>query len=1381
MVLEGVDCADGDKHDPGAGSTHRAPRYRVVGIGASAGGLAAFTELLHALPARTGAAILLAQHLDPKQHSMLADILSRESALPVIEAADGMTIEVDHVYVMPASTSMRVKNGRISLGERSKSSERFLPVDSLFKSLAEEYGDKGVGIVLSGTGSDGVLGLTAIREAGGLTYAQEPGTAEYDGMPSAAVGAGVVDAALALKELAAELVRLGEHRPDAVRVDLGADGNVAYNEILSLVQKATGLELTDYRKTTLMRRISRRMLLRGATTMSQYLERLREDPAEIRALYGDVLVNVTQFFRDPQVLDALKQEVFPAIVQRMQGVGPIRIWVPGCAKGQEPYSILMALTEYLDEAGVSAEIQMFASDVNERDVAFARAGVYPQGITAEVSAERLKRFFEQAAGGYQIKRPIREMCVFATHDITRDPPFSKIELVSLRNVLIYMERRLQQRVLQVLHYAIEPGGFLLLGSSESVGNDSTLFVAVDARNRIYRRKPGPARLLAGLGPFTRSVPSASEGSAASEEFNVFAQADKLVHGQYQPPAVLLSGNSEVLQFRGDIGPFLTPAEGPPDYRLSRLVSPGLASAVEASVRAASEAGAPAMRRGRMPDGADGKREVEIEAVPLSSPEGDAYFIVFFRPQRVKGPSAGTGERGDMATVGQADEAALLRRELDDAREQLETVVSERESANADLRSANEKFQASNEELRTINEEFQTAQEELQSTNEELTTLNDELRNRNTELVQLSDDLRNVIDGVEIPIIILGSDLRIRRFTPQASAVVNIMPADVGRPIVDLSLKVEFAQLQRQALEVIASGQPSEAEVRERGGRWLSMRIRPYLTHDGSIDGVVIAFIDIDDLKRSSEEAHAAREHAEAIVETVRDPLVTTSTDLVVIEANRAFYESFGLDPKETVGRPLYSLNDGYWDSDELREQLHRVDSGEEIVGFEVDGPLGGQRRRITRVTARLVRESAEAHVLLLAMEDATAAASRQALTSALNDISLTLASSMEFSSVLEKVLAEASHALSADSAALLLERDTHWVMTGVYGLSRSVVGKTLLESDLSVALEALRTGQPVLLPDAARTRFETTLGLNPQHRAALLVPIVLRDSVIGSVSFHLVGTGVAFTEAEDDFGRRLGTLLAFAIENAELFAEQRDIAQTLQSALVSAPKKIQGLTFGYLYRSATRAASVGGDFFDLFELDDDRVGILIGDVSGKGVRAATVTALTRNTIRALTYENDSPADVMRRANEVIFKATSASTFVTLLLCILDTSTGTIAYCSAGHTTGLIRKADGSVELFESHSPLAGALERADFSDGHSVLAAEDTLVLYTDGITEARRGKDLFGEERVVGLLQEQASMDPKTVPQIILDAVLEYADGKLSDDVAIVAVALDRTADSKP
>ncbi len=1305
---------------------------------------------------------------------MLTDILSRESKLPVIEASQGAAIEIDRVYVMPADTSMRVKKATIALRKRGKSKERFLPVDALFKSLADDYGETAVGVVLSGTGSDGVLGLTAMREAGGLAYAQDPAEAEYDGMPRAAIDAGVVDSALGVKKLAAELVRLGENVPAPAHPEKATADERAYSEILSLLQKSTGLDLTDYRKTTLRRRISRRMLLHDASDLTAYVAKLRENPAEIDALYNDVLVNVTQFFRDPQAIDALKREVFPAIVGRAQG--PVRMWVPGCSKGQEAYTILMALTEYLDEAGSSAEVQMFASDVNERDVTFARAGIYPQGISGEVSPERLARFFEQVPEGFQIKRAIREMCVFATHDITRDPPFSKVDLVSLRNVLIYMERRLQQRVIQILHYAIEPGGFLLLGSSESVGTDSTLFGPVDKKNRIYRRLPGPARLLAGLAPSAGRTAYAGERPAARAEYNVFAEADRLVRGEYQLPGLLLSMNWEVLQFRGNVGPFLAPVEGPPDFRLTKLVSPGLASGVEAAVRAASEEGVPARRRGRMPRAENETVEVEIEAVPLTSPEGDSYFIVFFRSEPAATAGAVAGTRGRRTKEAPADEATLLRQELDQTRGQLETVLSERESANADLRTVNEKFQASNEELRTINEEFQTAQEELQSTNEELTTLNDELRVRNFELVQLADDLRNVIDGVQIPIIILDRDLCIRQFTPQASSIVSIMPSDVGRPITDLNLRVEFAELKRRVLEVLDSREPSETEVRDLDGRWLSMRIRPYVTTGGATDGVVVAFIDIDELKRSGEETHAAREHAEAIVETVRQPLITMTIDLVVIEANAAFYDSFNTNAEETIGRPLYELDDGYWDVPELRERLGRVAAGEEIADFEVDRPLGPLGRRITKVGARRIRESSEVPAILLTMEDATAAVRRQALTSALNDISLTLASSLEFDAVLHRVLAESSTALDADSAALLLKRDNGWVMTGAFGLPDEVLGRTLGSDDLPMPLDNIKTGEPVLLSDLDEDRRArmAKLGVDPQHRAALLVPIIFRDSIVGSMWFHFVRTEVVVTPAEDDFGRRLGTMLAFAIESAELYSEQRDIAQTLQAALVAAPKKIPGITFRYLYRSATKAASVGGDFFDLYELDGGRVAILIGDVSGKGVRAATLTALTRNTIRALAYENPSPAEIIRKANGVVFKATPSATFVTLLLCILDTSSGEITYCSAGHPPGLIRKADGGVVQFKSGSPLAGAFEGIDFEDGTATLRKGDVLVVYTDGITEARCGKDLFGEQRVVELLEAQDTVEPKTLPQVILDGVLEYAGGRLSDDVAIVAVALD-------
>lgn len=1355
--------------------------FPVVGVGASAGGLEAFTDLLSALPARVGVALLVVQHLDPKQQSRLVDILARSSKMPVVEAARGALLEPDHVYVMPPNTTMKVKQGAITLQQRPKPPARVLPIDLLFRSLADEYGSLAVGVVLSGTGTDGVLGLGAIRDAGGLAYAEDPATAEYDGMPKSAIESGVVDAALDVSGIAQQLVRLGTEAQsgkggaDLATAKVDVD-DAALGSILDLVHDTTGLDLSSYRKTTLLRRISRRMLFEGSESMQSYLETLRNDPAKVEALYRDVLVNMTRFFRDPAVLDALKQQVFPRILKRKESEEPFRIWVPGCSKGQEAYSIAMTLVEFLENADSSVEIQMFASDVNELDVEFARSGVYPHGIASEISPERLVRFFVQVPGGYQIARSIREMCVFATHDVTKDPPFSKLDLVSLRNVLIYMERSLQEQVIQTLHYALEPGGYLLLGSSETVGTQTFLFDVVDKKNRIYLRKPGARRPLSGIVSSAGRVGftgRARQGRGAPE-FDVFEEAEKVVRGSYQPTGVLLTADLDILQFRGDMGPYLAPAEGPPELRVSRLVAPGLSWAVESAAREAGSEQAAALRHAALTLADGGRREIDIEAVPIVAPSGEHYFLVLFR-DRAEGRSGLTPEPEPGDQMGsEAREAPALMRELDETRRQLEAVVSERESANADLRAVNEKYQSSNEELRTINEEFQTAQEELQSTNEELTTLNDELRNRNAELGHLADDLTNVIDGVEIPILILAPDLTIRRFAPQAGVIANIVPADVGRPLTDLNLKVDVPDISTLADRVLEQGAPTQADVRGDDGRWHSMRIRPYRTTEGDIDGVVIAFIDIDGLRRSTESSEAARQHAEAVLQTVRQPFLALDADLSVVEANDAYYAVFNASPSDTIGRSLYELGQGQWDAPALRGGLDRVvSSGEEIADLEIDQEFAALGRRIMRLDARRVKEAADALVVLLAIEDVTVATRRQHLTLALNDISMTVASTMDLDQVLERVLRESSEALGAFSAALLGKQGSAWVVKGAHGLAEGIIGTLIDGVDFPVDVDSLHARRPVLLADAADdASFRSALGVDSEDRAAVLVPIVFRDETIGALSFHFHRAELIFTEAEEEFGRRLGSIMALAVESASLYAEQREIADTLQSALLTLPTSIPRVDFGYLYRSATKAAAVGGDFYDLFELDGGRVGVLIGDVSGKGVRAATLTALVKNTIRAFSYSNASPAAVMKMTNEVVLKATPASVFVTVLFCVLDTASGSLVYCSAGHTTGLIRRVGGAVELLEVGSALVGAFETLEFRDGEASIEKGDVLVVYTDGVTEAKNSaRELFGEERVIEFIRTLKVSRPKSVPKAIFKEVLEHADGNLSDDVAIVAL----------
>ena len=576
---------------------------RIAGIGASAGGLDSFSRLLSALPEHVGLALVLAQHLDPTHESHLAQILGHSSKMPVLEVTDGMRIEHDHVYVMPSGSGLVVSGGLLHLRPlRAKGDSH--RIDALFESLAQECLAGSVGMILSGTGEDGLRGLAAIADAGGLAFAQDPETAEYRGMPQAAIDGGVVEAALTPEELAEVLVRIGtdEYVPRSKR---GESGTVQLDEadldrIMNIVHESTGLDLSGYRRASLSRRISRRMLLADVTSTADYVARLQADPSEISALYRDILVNVTEFFRDPEVLESLAGEVLPEILRALPAEDEIRVWVPGCSTGQEAYSIAMLLLEYADETRPLPTAHVFGSDVNASDIEVARTGVYPPSIEHEVSPDRLGRFFVPVPGGYRVNQVVRDMCVFAVHDVIQDPPFSKLDLVSFRNVLIYMERPLQRRVFQVLHYALKPGGFLLLGSAEAADMDSGLFSVADKKHHIYVRSPGPSIL--------------------------------------------------------------------PTLSSSR-----------------------------------------------------------FRHE----PSRGPDTPGDDAP-------------------RMDAAASEIE------------------ELRTINEEFQTAQEELQSTNEELTTLNDELRNRNAALVTLTDDLNNVLEGAEIPLLILDKELHIRRFTPQSA-------------------------------------------------------------------------------------------------------------------------------------------------------------------------------------------------------------------------------------------------------------------------------------------------------------------------------------------------------------------------------------------------------------------------------------------------------------------------------------------------------------------------------------------------------------------------------------------------------------------------------------
>ncbi len=843
--------------------------FPVVGVGASAGGLDAVTRLLEAVPEQPGLAILIALHLQPHTESQVPDLLSRVTKLPVHQAADGMKVQADHVYIIPPNTTMTIEDGAIVLKSRPAHGVH-MPIDHLFRSLAEAQKSRAIGVILSGEGSDGTLGFKDIKAQGGITFAQDEKSARHISMPRSAIADGCVDYVLPPAGIAQELARLAHHPysaaetgaaqgPAAEGLATGSRGDPVH-QVIALLRTGTEVDFTHYKRATIHRRIERRMALRGVERLEDYLQLLRDDPAELHNLYQDFLIRVTQFFRDPEAFAALQEKVFPLLVQNRTPNSPIRVWVSGCSTGEEVYSLAISLLEVLGSQPDAPQVKILATDLNEAALARARAGVYLDNIEIDVSPERLRRFFIRLDGNYQISKAVRELCVFSRHNMGIDPPFSHLDLISCRNVLIYLDAALQRRVLPILHYALEPGGFLFLGASESIGGFGDLFATIDARHRLFIKKPASASVAMEFRPYAVSdVPGAragrEEGVPVWNALDVQREADRIVLSRYAPVGVVIDEALTVLQFRGRTGPYLEPAPGLASLDLLRMLREGLLAEVRSAINQARMENVPVTREGlRIVDG-EAPRLVRVEVVPFKVPSsGIRFFLVLFQDT---GPRAEPPAPSHPAPAGPAvpaeQQVLQLQQELAAMRDYLQSAIEEQESTNEELKSANEEILSANEELQSTNEELQTAKEEAQSANEELATVNEELRHRNAELARVNNDLVNLLSGVNIPIVMVGRDLRIRRFTPLAEKLFNLIPTDMGRPISDIKPNLRLEELPRLITSVIDTLAPHESEVQDLEGRWYSLRIRPYVTLDSKIDGASVVLLDIDSLKRALEQ------------------------------------------------------------------------------------------------------------------------------------------------------------------------------------------------------------------------------------------------------------------------------------------------------------------------------------------------------------------------------------------------------------------------------------------------------------------------------------------------------------------------------------------------
>ncbi len=844
----------------GEGATLAIPR--VVGIGASAGGFEAFRQFLHHVPADTGMAFVFIQHLDPQHTSMLPELLAPHTSMPVVSITDHTSVVPNHVYLIPSNTVVTIIKGVLYLNPPIENHGLRLPINHFFRSLAKDQAERGVGIVLSGTGSDGTEGLAAIQAAGGTTIAQTPSTADYPEMPISAIERGVVTHVLDITSMSHILL-------NSAPIQDTAFSNETLYAILTLLKQATGHNFMHYKHATLRRRIAGRMQQLRITDIETYLERLQQDRNETDLLFRELLIGVTEFFRDPDAFEALVPTVIKNLL-RDRGIGAsLRVWVPGCATGEEAYSLAIMLHEHLSQLDTPPSLQIFATDIDDAALVIARRGYYNASIKEHVSDKRLARYFEADANGYRIAKFLRELCLFSTHNVISDPPFGRMDLVACRNLLIYFDADLQRQIISTFHYALAPGGYLFLGSAESVmgaSDSSDIFRVIDSRYRIYQRKERIIQSKIMLPWATANQPtmriSGTSQQPAFQSDKIATTIERVLLRDYTPTAIAVDAHGTIAYISGKTTPYLNVPPGIPTANLFDLAHPDLRLALRIALRTASQSLTSVVREDLTLSLPDGYTQLSLTVHPFSEPHPDTgLFLVILQAQEQ--PISSTTQNIN-PHVNESD--TTLAQELQRTRETLEATISELQESNIDLTAANEELRSVNEELHAANEELQTSKEEIQSINEELQTVNAELSLKIEEIDRVNADLANLFASAQIPAIFLRLDGRITRFTAQATELFALIGTDCGRPLSDLKAKFIGDDLQTLIQQVLQNLEPIESSVYQpESERWWSMRIRPYHTLANKVDGVVLTFADITLLKQTESILQQAHDQLESRV------------------------------------------------------------------------------------------------------------------------------------------------------------------------------------------------------------------------------------------------------------------------------------------------------------------------------------------------------------------------------------------------------------------------------------------------------------------------------------------------------------------------------------
>ncbi len=958
-------------------------QFPVVGIGASAGGLDAFKALLGALPHDTGAAFILIQHLDPLHASMLGELLASHTRMPVKQAAEDVLIEPNRVYLIPPGVSLAIKHGKLRLTQPAERHGARMAFDFFLHSLAEDCGDRAICVMLSGSGTDGSAGLRAVKEKGGFVIVQDPAEAGFDGMPKSAIQTRLVDLVLPVASIPGAIVRHINrltHSTDAKPAERSAPQS-RFSEILDLVRGKTGQDFSLYKIGTITRRIERRMAMAGVTDAAGYIEMLRANAAELDSLAQDLLINVTQFFRDASAFETLAESVIPDMIAAHPTDRPLRIWTPGCSTGEEVYSLTILFLEAIAASKRNIKLLVFASDVDAHSVAFARAGLYGAEIAQQVSPERLSRFFTEEGGSLRVTRDLRETVVFTVQDLLADPPFSRLDLISCRNVLIYLRADAQERILSLFHFALRVGGVLFLGRSETIGKFAESFEPISKKQRIYRHisvsRPGevefPTREPLGE---RQQTPPQPEFRKLLHRPNLAEVASKLLLDAFAPPSVMVDKKYQALFYSGAVDRYLQVGPGEANRSILVMAREGLRPRLRAALEGARETNETTWKIGAQiqRDGATYGVKIAVQPIPA-----EGQFLVSFIEEPERAPAFEAN-----APPEDTPRVIHLEQELDETRKELNAAIRDLEISNEDLRAVNEEALSINEEFQSTNEELETSKEELQSLNEELTALNAQLQETLEQQRATAADLQNILNSSDVATVFLDVGLNIRFFTPAAKSLFGIIGADLGRPLIDLAQRFHDDALVTDARAVVATAEPLRREIESHDGNWYIRSTLPYRINGNAAEGVVITFARISEMKAAEAKVTAARAYAEGIIATVKQPLIVLDEDLRIVSASASFFNVFELHPEESVGKP-FELG-GQLQTETLANLLAPTKAGRPIkdIGLTIELPKLGLRSLL--LSAReMVEESSKSRRILISIDDVTDAKSRAEALAAAKD------------------------------------------------------------------------------------------------------------------------------------------------------------------------------------------------------------------------------------------------------------------------------------------------------------------------------------------------------------------------------------------------------------